>query len=88
MNKTELVYNHVSLWHKHHADCVEVAMRAKENGSRVLFLSCKGMLLGCPANPYRNKKLCSKCVKQTERTENVLKQYGVETYSIEPEHDR
>jgi hypothetical protein len=87
MTKIELVYNHVSLWDRHHAECVEVAMRAKDKGTRVLFLSCKGMLLGCPVNPYRNKKLCSKCVKQTERTENILKKYGIETYSIEPESE-
>jgi hypothetical protein len=87
MKKTELVYNHVSLWARHHAECVGIAIRAKEKGSRVLFLSCKGMLLGCPVNPYRNKELCSKCVKQTERTEKVLKQYGIETYSLESEHE-
>ena len=84
MQKTELIYNHVSLWPRHHAECVEMALRAKDVGSRVLFLSCKGMLLGCPVNPYRNKDLCAKCVKQTARTENILKQYGIETYSIEP----
>ena len=82
--KTELIYNHVSLWPRHHAECVEMALRAKDAGSRVLFLSCKGMLLGCPVNPYRNKDLCANCLKQTERTENILKQYGIETYSIEP----
>jgi hypothetical protein len=43
------------------------------------------MLLGCPVNPYKDKKLCLKCVKQTERSEKVLNQYGIETYSIEPE---
>jgi len=87
MKKTELIYNHVSLWDRHHAECVEVALRAKAVGSRVLFLSCKGMLLGCPVNPHRNKNLCSKCVKQTERTENILGKYGIETYSIESGHE-
>lgn len=87
MKKTELVYNHVSLWDRHHAECVEIAIRAKEKGSRVLFLSCKGMLLGCPVNPYRNKTLCNKCVKQTERTESILTQYDIETYTLEPEKE-
>jgi hypothetical protein len=85
--KTELIYNHVSLWPRHHAECVEMALRAKDQGSRVLFLSCKDMLLGCPVNPYRNKDLCAKCVKQTERTENILTQHGIETYVIETGHE-
>lgn len=86
MKKTELVYNHVSLWHRHHAECIEVAIKAKEQGSDVVFLSCKGMLLGCPANPRKSEALCNKCVKQTTRTEKILNKYGIETCALDDTH--
>lgn len=72
-----LVFNHVGLWHRHIAECTEVALRQLDMGHDVIFLSCKGALLGCPANPHRDKKRCRQCVTRTEKVEKNLSALGV-----------
>ena len=78
----KLVFNHVGLWHRHLAECVEVALWQKEMGYDVFLLSCKGGLWGCPANPFQDRKLCKRCAANTEKVEKKLSKLGVRCLTL------
>lgn len=84
-----LVFNQVGLWHRHLAECVEIALWQMDIGHDVIFLSCKGALLGCPANPLRKRELCDRCVAKTEKVEKTLSKLGVLCLTLpNARHDR
>ncbi len=73
-----LIFSHVQRWISHHAESIELTLNHKSKGDNVFFLSCVGVLKGCPSNPFRVEKLCGECVKQTEYTERYILDSEVE----------
>ena len=67
-----LVYSHVPTWEQHHSQSIEIAYRCLKQGHKVFFLSCDSSLRNCPANYYKDKQYCKKCLLQTEYTKNKI----------------
>jgi hypothetical protein len=68
------IFSEVPLWTAHHAEAIEIAMQNNNNKNNVHFISCKGALLGCPANPKKNPLLCMICRSQTNHTSKKILQ--------------
>lgn len=69
---TVAIFSSTPLWELHHAEMVELALRERESGSRVLIFSCDRFYASCPANPWKEENLCRACIKQTKRTNEVF----------------
>lgn len=53
------------LWPSHHAETLELILRHVKLGDQVFVLSCNGALYSCPANPFHDLSLCTRCKRQT-----------------------
>jgi hypothetical protein len=67
-----LVFSHTATWPSHHAESIEIALSEKELGNEVMFLSCTGSLVTCPANPSHKEYICIICRSQTEYTKSKV----------------
>lgn len=65
MVENVFIFSNTALWHKHYAEAVEIALKRRERGDSVFFYQCRGELLGCPANPYREEAKCLNCIDQS-----------------------
>lgn len=65
MSERVFIFSNTALWDLHYAEAVEIALKRKELGDSVYFYQCKGELFGCPANPFRVKAKCRKCIKKS-----------------------
>lgn len=81
MNKRVFIFSNTALWDGHYAEAVEIALKRRAGGDSVFFYQCRGELLGCPANPYREKAGCVSCIdKSTYVIENFLSFAEVVTF--------
>ena len=67
-----LVFSHVATWPSHHAESIEIALSEKKLGNEVMFMSCAGSLVTCPANPSHKEYICKICRSQTEYTKSKV----------------
>ena len=77
------IFSEVPLWTSHHAEAIEIALNKLSKSAFVHFISCKGALKGCPANPFMKSHLCIACKSQTNFTNKLLsKKANIITSSI------
>jgi len=67
-----LIFSHVSTWPSHHAEAIEIALNETKNGNEVIFVSCKGDLVTCPANPEHRELICMMCRNQSKKTKSII----------------
>ena len=77
-----LVYSHVPLWEQHHSEAIEICNKHLSNKDDVFMLNCNKALFSCPANIYKKKNLCKKCLNQTNKTLNNLLENKVKTINL------
>ena len=66
-----LIFSHVPTWPSHHAEAIEIALYEANKGNEVLFVSCEGDLITCPANPEHRELICMMCRNQSKKTKNT-----------------
>jgi hypothetical protein len=63
-----LIFSHTATWPSHHAESIELALTEQSNGREVIYLSCVGSLVTCPANATKKEAICKVCRMQTRYT--------------------
>lgn len=76
------IFSNVPLWTTHFAEVLELAIKQSED-NKVVIYSCNRVIEGCPANPGKNKLLCTFCRTQTNYSKKKLMHFGIEFRDID-----
>lgn len=74
-----LLYNEVPNFQNHFAETIELALKRYKKGDTIYLVTCNGELPTCAANPYKKKKLCTRCIRiKNHVVRNILKEKIIE----------